>query len=141
MSNPPFVITGLDDLTRELSALPEAIVSDLFPEALAVGGEVMRQELHARTPESAGSTSAKKYGTLRADLDTDIEMEPLAGSAKVGFGDTGFVARFVEFGHREVTRKREEIGAVDPHPFMRPAASAAADKAVEAFAVSMATHK
>ena len=31
MSNPPFVITGLDDLTRELSALPEAIVSDLFP--------------------------------------------------------------------------------------------------------------
>ncbi len=86
------------------------------------------------------STSSKTYGSLRADLSTTVEVNPesLSGSAKTGFGIKGFVARMVEYGHREVTHAGKEVGSVKSHPFMRTAAEASAAGAIEAFEESLA---
>lgn len=135
---PEFVI-GLDDAKRDLLDIPRQIVADLFPAALASGGAVLEDELAARTPESAGATSTKEYGPLRDDLDIGIEVDArkLTGSAKVGFSRKAYVAKMVEFGHREVTHAGKQVGSAAAHPFMRPAADAAADRAVEAFEESL----
>jgi hypothetical protein len=136
----PEYIIGLEDCKRDLLALPRLFVRDSFPGALKAGGGVIEQELAARTPEGVTlTTSAKEYGPLRDDLDTEIEIDEqrLTGNAKVGFAGKGFVARMVEFGHREVTHKGKQVGEVKAHPFMRAAAETAADGAVEAFADSL----
>jgi hypothetical protein len=135
----PEYVIGLDDAKRDLLALPGAIVRDLFPDALKAGGDVIERELAVRTPEGDVSTSTKEYGPLRDDLDTEIKIDEqrLTGSAKVGFARKGFVARMVEFGHREVTHNGKQVGEVKAHPFMRTAAETAADGAVEAFADSL----
>jgi HK97 gp10 family phage protein len=138
MSDYEYVI-GLDDCKRDLLGLSQEIVEDLFPAALAAGGDVIEQELEARTPEDPDATSAKKYGTLRDDLDTKIETDGrrLTGNAKVGFKRKAYVARFLEYGHRNVTHKDKQVGATPANPFMRTAAEASADGAVEAFADSL----
>jgi HK97 gp10 family phage protein len=134
----PEYVIGLEDAKRDLLGLAGEIARDLFPDALKAGGDVIEQELEARTPEGKVSTSTKEYGPLRDDLDTAIEIQGLTGSAKVGFGqDKGWVARLVEFGHRDVTHKGKQIGEVKAHPFMRTSADTAADDAVEAFADSL----
>jgi hypothetical protein len=130
-------VEGLEDTRRDLYDLPEQIVRELFPAALKAGGDVLQAELEARTPKSPDeSTSAKEYGTLRADLGSEIEIQEqeLTGSVKVGFGKTGYIALFIEYGHRKVTHDGKQVGHTAAVPFMRQAAEAAEDAAVEAFA-------
>jgi HK97 gp10 family phage protein len=135
----PEYVIGLEDCKRDLLGIPRAIVEDLFPDALKAGGDVIEQELDARTPEDPAATSAKEYGTLRDDLATQIEIDTrgLTGSAKVGFNRKAYVARILEFGKRNVTRKGKVVGSTPANPFMRAAAETAEDGAVEAFTDSL----
>lgn len=134
-------ITGLEETKQGLRDLPQSIVRDFFPDALAAGGAVMEREVRVRTPRAIKeSTSGKEYGPLTEHLGTDVEIDTqrLEGSAKSGFTDDGFPARFLEFGHRQITHAGAPAGQVVAHPFMRPAAAAAEDEAVEAFAQHLA---
>lgn len=132
-------ITGLEDVRKSLDDLPAQIVRELFQDALAAGGAVIEQELVRRTPRAdTVTTSAKKYGRLIDDIATTVEVDPksLTGSARTGFSDDGFVARMVEYGHTQISDGKV-TGSTPAHPFMRPAADAAEDAAVEAFTESL----
>lgn len=133
------VITGLEDVQRSLSELPRAIVRDLFPDALAAGAAVIEGELDSRTPEAVQSTSGKQYGSLRSDLASTVKVDAqaLEGNARIGFGAKGFVARMVEYGHREVTHAGKDVGNTAPHPFMRVAADTSEEAAIDAFVDSL----
>jgi hypothetical protein len=126
---------GLEDLARDLADLPQRIVQDLFPDALAAGGAVVERDLRARTPVAeAETTSAKQYGRLVDDLSTHVEIDgELTGNAKTGFDKLGFVAVFLEYGHRSGDGKFTAANS-----FIRQAAEASEDAAVEAFTDSIA---
>lgn len=118
------VVTGLNEAVSDLAQLPERIVAETFTAALASGGFVIEGELRARTPVAKGkTTSAKTYGRLKDDIATEVSVGRLGGRSRVGFGNTGFVARIIEYGRE----------GVPPSPFMREAAASAEDAAVEAF--------
>ena len=72
-----------------------------------------------------------------------VNPERLEGAARIGFAKKGFVARFVELGHREIghtgtSTEQAIVKEVAPHPFMAPAAYAAEDAAIEAFGECLA---
>jgi HK97 gp10 family phage protein len=139
MSDTAIVISGLDDVQRSLADLPRDIVRELFPRALKAGGKVIEAALISRTPESGGSTSTKGYGHMKADIATTVQVNPeqLHGSARVGFGVTGYKARFVEYGHREVSKSGKTVGFTPAKPFIRASAVTSEEAAVEAFIESI----
>jgi hypothetical protein len=138
MAGESVTITGLVEFGQTLRDAPRLIVEEFFPHALEAGAEVIEAALRARTPE----LESQRKIHLRDALVTDIEIDPpsLSGTADTGFGAEGERALWVEFGHREVTHgpNRRQVGRSAAHPFMRPAAVAAAEGAIEAFADSLA---
>lgn len=104
-----------------LTAAPEAAVPPALLHGLTAGGKVIEEFI-------AGSAS-EKTGEMLPDLDTTVTLDAdfRGGIAEAGFsGAQAAVARWVEYGHREVSHGPIEklIGDVRPHPFMRPASSA-----------------
>lgn len=139
------LITGLGEAKKYFRDLPASIMMECFPDALLAGAEVIESEIGRRTPMAdRETTSARKYGRLVDDLSTTVAIEPqrLTGNAKIGFGDDGFPARMVEFGHAQVAHGAAgvEVGHVPAHPFMRPAADIAESGAIEAFSDSISSH-
>lgn len=150
-------ITGIEEVQAFLSEAPKVLIAQGYLKALQAGSDVIRAELDPRIPirESDLVTVAMKGerhpGDLKRALMVEITLDAKyrGGEANVGFGNQGFVARMVEYGHRLVGRKpkgmsrkrfREEgkaYGQVPPHPFMRPAADASADAAIAAVAKSL----
>lgn len=136
-------ITGLEEVQRRLKAAPKALAAKAYLKALDRAAGVIAAEVEARTPE--GET-----GLLKESVITSVELdsEGRGGTAAVGFNSsvserTGkpqdLIAFWVEYGHRQVSHgskksSRHEIGQVDAHPFLRPAADGAGDRAIEVFA-------
>ncbi|HWE52469.1 MAG TPA: HK97-gp10 family putative phage morphogenesis protein [Bryobacteraceae bacterium] len=128
-------ISDLRGLQDDLAGLPGKIVRECFPDALAAGGAVMEDAVRRRTPKAPKeTTSAKRYGSLVDDLATSMAVneQQLSGSAKTGFSDDGFPARFVEFGHNT------SGGFTPAQPFIRPAAEESTEAAADAFVESLA---
>lgn len=143
-------ISGIDDVCKNLTDMPQRLVKGAYGKALAAAAIPVITELEPRVPVHTG--------LLKESIVTDIfiNSEGKGGNIKVGFygnsktGDQGYIARMVEYGHRMVGPKpksvswkrfREEnhnrLGDVEPHPFMRPAAAASADAAIAAFGQSI----
>jgi len=123
-------IKGIEETCEGLSELPKRLVKHAFAKALAAASVPMVKALEARTP--------KHTGDLAEHLMTDIQVdaEGRGGRVDIGYGKEGYKARLVEFGHRMVGHKpaKKDLGkAVQPHPFMRPAAAESAEASVEAF--------
>lgn len=120
MSDVKAEIQGLEQLRAKLRAAGPELAARCLEKALKEGSAVIEKAIRSRTPV--------KEGDLVADLHTEVAIasDGLSGQAKIGFGKQSHVARWVEFGHREVShgttkKERKEIGHVPAHPFMRPA--------------------
>src|SRR4051794_31704975 len=123
-------VSGIDDVCKELSELPKSITKNVFARALAAAAVPVVQALRARCPVATGE--------LRDHITTDIQIhaEGKGGTAQVGFGNEGYKARFIEYGHRIVGHapNHKELGAVESKPFMRPATVASAEASITEFA-------
>jgi hypothetical protein len=139
-------ILGLDEVNRMLDTAPKEIVLKGYLKALQSGGDVIAGELLPRVPiqlRESGGDLVVEGGDLQGAMvvAVTLDSDALGGTVDVGFGKLGYVARFVELGHDAIGHKPEKkplkIGKVPPHPFMRPAAAAAADAAIAAVGASI----
>ena len=126
-------ISGLNETLALLDAIPARVMKEAIEPALIAACAPMVQALASATPV--------KTSTLINHLMFGVEINEQTGRAvaQVGFGKLGYVARFVEFGHREVGHKPnlKEYGNVKPHPFMRQAFADSVDAATDAFVKSI----
>ena len=122
-------VTGLPGVLEKLRAAGPKLAAKAMRKGLRAGGKVLREAVAERTPV--------KTGLLRENikLRVSVSEKKMRGRASVGFGKQGYIARFVELGHRQVSHKPEkkEIGHVPAHPFMRPAFDSSVKKATEVF--------
>lgn len=147
-------LTGMEALTNKLRGLQQEVSGPGMERALRAGGRVIRGAMQERAPvldrRTPGST-ALPPGSLRAGIRVyapkDVKpIEVLVGpNAK-----TAHVARFVEYGHRQVsggqlkvlpngkTHGKGKAGRdVPPHPFLRPAFEASLGAAETAMVASL----
>lgn len=131
------------------------VIADALTPALMAGASVLGAELMDRVPRGPrGANYNREFEPLESTMVTDIEVdrEALTGTASTGFGKSGPVALWVEYGHNIVSRSDEGVrytspsgserpgellGRVPEHPFMRPAIDACADRVIEAVADSV----
>jgi hypothetical protein len=146
---------GLRELDAKLSALKGPAARQLIREAVLAGGKVLQTEVRLRAPErvSTGHGNALPPGVLKNDIELHfgITEEGLPAAIVKPGKYTAHVARWVEYGHRLVrggyskllpggrsTRGRgQEVGAVQPYPFIRPAFETARAPAVQATVESL----
>jgi HK97 gp10 family phage protein len=129
-------ISGIEEVCEGLTTAPSRIVKHGFAKALTAAAVPIVEALEARTPIETGDL--KKHVMTEITVNADST----GGRSKVGFGRFGYIARFVEFGHRSIAHKNGKdskavLGEVQAHPFMRPAASTSAESAIEAFSESL----
>ena len=129
-------ITGIAEVQKMLREAPKLIVANAFHRALVAADNVIQAELAIREPH--GQLTADNKATLAESRTSLIELDSQfrGGVLNIGYGKQGFVAGWVEFGHKMVGHKPglKLLGTVVPHAFMRPSFDASADKAIEAFA-------
>lgn len=135
MSDGGITVRGIPEVQHNLKDFPRLLVLGCFQRALSRASAVFEEELAARTPETDYSTSSEEYGHLLDNLVSEITIDTQGrgGRVQIGFGRKGFVALWVEYGHRMVNRSHKQTGTVKAHPFMRPAFEAAANRAVDVF--------
>lgn len=121
---------GLEDIRR-------LVTQTALVKGANAAAEVIAGTLATLTPEAEEGERNDEQPHLVDSIVTAVEVDSEGRGvvANVGFGKMGYVANFVEYGHRMVGHKpdKKELGKVNPKPFMRPAAEMAADPAVEAF--------
>lgn len=131
------VITGIEETVRMLDQLPATVVANGYLRGLTAAGEVFENELHWSTPERDEGDRNEEKPHLRDSIVADVQIDSRlrGGRVQVGFGPMGYVAYFVEWGHRMVGHEpgKKEEGYVKAHPFMRAAFDRTADRAIEAF--------
>lgn len=117
-----------------LEHAPKNVVARGFLKALKAAARPIEQALDARVPVAQGHLKAARVTEIT--LDSRFR----GGTVEIGYGKQGHVANFLEYGHRMVGHKpfKKHEGEVKPHPFMRPAAAAAAEAAITAFADTLA---
>jgi hypothetical protein len=142
-------IEGIDALVTFFDKEPMELRSKVIGKALQSSVEPLKQAVISKTPIGTiphegkpiltedGSYSIQLYNHLRDAATTWIGVTPHGGTAKVGFGDMGYIARWLEYGHQDIGHKPglKDLGSfTDPHPFMRSAVANVAETCVEAFA-------
>jgi HK97 gp10 family phage protein len=106
-----------------------------FTRALTAAAVPVFEAIDARCPVDTGE--------MKGQLKTVIEIDEQArgGTASLGYGTgiNGHKSNWVEYGHRLAGHKPKlkDMGAVQPHPFMRPAAAESAEAAIDAFAEAL----
>lgn len=135
---PDFVtvqVQGLAEVDAKLHKLANKLADRSLRKAVEAGLVVMADAVRDRTPEKTGLLKSSVGGRVA----TSQKQGALVGV--VGFGNEGYVARLVEFGHRVRAKAKNGkskksgavVGHVPAHPFMRPAFDESKDAAVEAF--------
>ena len=122
-------VKGLPELKRKLGAAGPQLAARIMRAGLTKGIEIIAQAVLASTPV--------RTGELRENLVVAVDVAPsgTSGIARVGFGKEGYIARFLEYGHRKVVRKgesQEVVGFVPANPFMRRAYESSKEQAREA---------
>lgn len=143
-------ITGLNEMRERLRLLAQNLRRDYIVKAVKAAAQVIADAMQEQAPERAEGPSgdALPPGAMREDIKVRerVDKDGFA-TARIGPGkDTAHVARWVEYGHRQVaggvnrvlasgkTRGAgHEIGQVPPHPFLRPAFERSEAKAIERF--------
>lgn len=126
-------VEGIEEVCALLTQAPADIVRRTLAKALTAATVPVIQTLNSNVPELTGD--------LADHIVTDIAIreDGTGGTAEIGFGNEGWKARLVEYGHRMVGHRPglKHLGQVPAHPFMRPSAADSADAAVEAFGDSV----
>lgn len=92
-------ITGADEIAHEFANAPRQLLPTALLRAGTAGGKVLRDAIAALTPVDQGH--------LKADLDVVVTLDSEFRGivVDVGFGDLGYIARFVEYGHKIMSHK------------------------------------
>ena len=117
-------IRGINETCAALTALPRALATQLYFEALRAAIEPVFAALLSATPEQPANESGGMFddpGGLRAALDYAIQLDSQGrgGRAGLGYGKYSAIARLVEFGHQMVTHKGVLVGSVASKGFAR----------------------
>lgn len=155
-------VEGLSETVAQFDHLPQVLVVLGLFKALEAGGKVIQDAVYAKTRiqlRDSGGDLLVEGGELRDALKhvTVVDSQGRGGFVAVGFGRLGYIANWVEYGHKLLThwenkeaytykgRKRvrkwgghEFIKDVPAYPFMRPALEISAEAAIDAFAASLA---
>jgi hypothetical protein len=130
-------VTGLAEVQRLLDEAPGLIVGRAFQKASEAACLVIEETLYFMTPEREEGERSEDQVHLRDAIMREIEMDSRFRGvvADIGFGREGYRAMWVEYGHRMVGHKpgKKPLGIVPPHPFIRRAFEASADKAIAVF--------
>ena len=133
-------VTGLEDVQRMLKEAPKHVVVTGYAKALRRSINVIAETLQMLTPEGSNHTNDDIL-PLNESIVTDVQVDSngRGGVARVGYGKSGHVALFVEYGHVMKTHKPGSsiVGHVPAHPFMRPAFDQSAAAATAAFQESI----
>lgn len=164
-----FTISGIEETCEMLTQAPRLIAKNAFARAGAAAARPIVEALEAHTPSRSSLFDEESWtrlygtgsdGTLLGHIVTDVALDAEGRGVKVqvGYGNRGFVARMVEYGHRMFShyaskvlvfnkggrkKYRKSGGHVDldkpvaAHPFMRPAAAESGEAAVEQFTDSL----
>lgn len=135
MSQTLVSIVGLEEVHKMLSEMPKHLVVSGFAKALNAGATVIEQTLQVLTPESELDRDDGKHLVDSLVIDVQVDSNGRGGYAEVGYGNQGYKANLVEYGHVMVTHQNQgkrEVGFVPPHPFMRPAFEQSGDAAIAA---------
>lgn len=135
-------VEGLEETAAMLEKASKTLVARGYMKALQAGSNVIADAVEVRTPIKSEDTGGLlDKDELRESLMVDIQLDSQfrGGVAEIGFGKNGHVANFVEYGHILLGHKpgKKPLGDVPAHPFMRPAADASAEAAIDAFAESL----
>lgn len=136
-------IEGLDETIAMLEQAPRNVVARGFLRAAQAGTSVIADELERNTPIKEEDTGGKlDKGELRESvmIDTELDSQFRGVSSDVGFGKNGYVAYWLEYGHRIVGHKpnKKDTGKeVAAKPFVRQSADASAEAAIDAFTESL----
>lgn len=147
-----FEMQGLKEEIARMNTLREQVSGPIAKKAVRAAGIVVRDAMIERTPvnieKNAGSNSLEP-GAVKADIKVRFpaQEQVLETTALIGPGaKTAHVARWVEYGHRDVHGGQSKVGAdgkvrghgvaniedVPAHPFLRPAYEASIDAGHEA---------
>lgn len=137
-------IYGIESCARALTDAPRQAVPAALARGLAAAGGILEEAIIAVMPvRDVRLGGDEEYPALIEDLRVEIILADAGegGVVKVGFFKQGYVAAWVEYGHRMVGHKPDNklliggrvAGLVPAHPFIRPAADASAERAIEVF--------
>lgn len=135
MSDVTAEVKGVPELKAAFRKLGPDLAASILTKALQAGANVLKDAIAER------ATEHHKTGEMEASLMTAVDVSPsgMSGVARVGFGEQGHKAAWVELGHRQVGHgivksERKEVGHVPAHPFVRPAYEASKGAAKDAVA-------
>lgn len=138
-------VQGLSKVAELLQSVPRVVQLRAHTKALSAGANVIADELERNTPvkpEETGGNSLDR-GELRESVMIRLEVDQSGrgGQALIGFGKNGYVAYWLEYGHRLLSHGmkaiRRVIGNVSPRAFMRHSLEASAEKAIDAYCTAM----
>jgi len=136
-------ITGLDEMRARLKMLDEGIRTQYVLNAVKAGAMVIKEAMVESAPvldEKTEKSNSLEPGELKRDIKARTRMDK-DGFAVSHIGPskrTGYVARFLEFGHRLTKGKHgHQIGEVRPHPFLRAAFEASEAEAIDVFKATL----
>lgn len=149
---PTVEVEGLEEALAMFDDLPKAVILAGFSGALQAAGRVFVDELDQRTPIQLayeGGDLTVAGGDLKGALmmtDPEVDSQYRGGSIEVGYGNLGYVANLVEYGHRMVSHdKTKQLsgpktpgGFVQAYPFIRPSFDVGKDRSIDAFVNSLA---
>lgn len=118
-----FTFKGGKELEANLRTLAPRVAINVMVGATYAGAKVIRDEAKQLAPRKTGLLSQSIYAGRSKSRDKNI----VSGIVGVG-GPAAKYAHLVEFGHL----KGKGRSAAPPHPFMRPAADEAGERAVDA---------
>src|SRR3569832_1587020 len=113
-------IDGIDEIMKALDAEPKELVRRVFGKAIQASLEPIKAATYARTPvtsnshentpkaNDAGTVEVNLYAHLRDALKADVTVGEQGGVGRVHFVAMSYIARFVEYCHREVSHKPEK---------------------------------
>jgi HK97 gp10 family phage protein len=109
-------LNGQNEFTRFLNSLSASMSQALTEGATMAGAEIVRDEARNGAPYDTGA--------LQASIQADVDKEAAPGMAETLVGPTIFYGLFVEYGTQHNAA----------HPYLRPAADAAEQRAQRAMA-------
>jgi hypothetical protein len=102
--------------------------------SLRAGINVIGNEIVRNTPQLTGELR------LAAGINVQTDPNKPSGFAVFGFGKMGYLAYWLEYGHKivgHIPKKTDTGKVVAPNPFMRVALDSKAEEASDAFASTM----
>lgn len=131
-------VSGIEDVVALMQRLRTISLQKALGYALAAAGVPIVGEIHVRCPERLEVERDETIPHLADSLESliEIDRQGRGGRLTIGFGKQGYIALWVEYGHRIVTHKpalRDTGKRSKPNPFLRESMDAAEAQAVDRF--------